>query len=229
MQSLPPIKAVLFDLDGTLIDSVPIYLNIVATVLQTLGMPPVSRSQVVTGLKDSLFDWQAVFPEDQKQNQTLAAAAQKEVLKVAPKLFHNGLKLVPDADRVLQQLSDANFKIGLVTATPHKYLANKLRILKKSRWQQWFDAVIDADDVVAQKPAPDALIACSRQLRIAPANCVYVGDTYTDIQAGNAAGMPTMAVLTGFDNHATLKAEKPTAIIHSVRDLPTLLDRGPGE
>ncbi len=220
----PRIEAVLFDLDGTLIDSVPIYLNIVATVLHTLGLPQVSRRAVVTGLKDGNFYWQAVLPKgDQDKGKELVAAAQRAVVQIAPRMFSQDLKLIPGADAALAQLSSDGHRIGLVTSTPRNNLAIKLRPLRQCGCDQHFEVIIDADDVTAPKPAPDSLTACSRKMSVVPENCIYVGDTHTDMQAAKAAGMQAVAVLTGFDNAAALKTEGPVAIIPSVTALPMIL------
>ncbi len=221
----PRVEAVLFDLDGTLIDSVPIYLNLVAAVLNTLGMPQVPRKAVVVGLRDGNFNWQAVLPKgDPGRNKKLAAAAQKLVPEIAPRMFRQEMKLIPGVDAALAQLSGNGRRIGLVTSTPRQNLAIKLRLLRESGCDRYFEAIVDADDVKARKPAPDALFACCRKMKVASESCVYVGDTRTDMQAANAAGMPAVAVLTGFDDAAELMVEEPVAIIPSVIALPRFLN-----
>ncbi len=221
----PRVEAVLFDLDGTLIDSVPIYLNLVAAVLDTLGLPQVSRKAVVAGLRDGNFNWQAVLPKgDPGRNKKLAADAQKIVPEIAPRMFRQELPLIPGVDAALAQLSGDGRRIGLVTSTPKQNLAIKFRLLRESGCDRYFEAIIDADDVKARKPAPDALFACCRKMNVVSENCVYVGDTRSDMQAANAAGMPSVAVLTGFDDVAELIAEGPVAIIPSVTGLPAILN-----
>jgi phosphoglycolate phosphatase-like HAD superfamily hydrolase len=87
-----------------------------------------------------------------------------------------------------------------------------------------FEAIITSDDVKKRKPAPDPLITCAQQLDMKPGNCVYVGDTTTDIKAGKAAGMRTVAVLTGFDEYEALEKEDPDAIIENVQNLLKIID-----
>ena len=83
--------------------------------------------------------------------------------------------------------------------------------------------IITSDDVDKRKPAPDPLIMCAQTLALRPANCVYVGDTITDMQAGKAAGMRTIGVLTGFDDYKSLSKEQPDAIIDSICHLGEVL------
>jgi phosphoglycolate phosphatase-like HAD superfamily hydrolase len=96
----------------------------------------------------------------------------------------------------------------------------KRQILKNAGIQQLIEVVITADDVQHKKPAGEPLIECSKRLGIAPDKSVYVGDSRIDIKAGKAAGMKTIGVLTGFDNHEALGREAPDAIIQSVTELP---------
>jgi phosphoglycolate phosphatase len=85
------------------------------------------------------------------------------------------------------------------------------------------EVIIAADDAPRKKPAPDPLLECSKRLGILPERCMYVGDARTDIQAGKAAGMKTVGVLTGFDDHKALSRENPDAVIDSIADLKDIL------
>jgi phosphoglycolate phosphatase-like HAD superfamily hydrolase len=96
--------------------------------------------------------------------------------------------------------------------------------LQQAGVEELFEVIITTDDVLKRKPAPDPLITCAQQLDMRPGNCVYVGDTATDIKAGKAAGMRTIGVLTGFDEYDTLEKEKPDAIMESVRNLLEVID-----
>jgi phosphoglycolate phosphatase len=96
--------------------------------------------------------------------------------------------------------------------------------LKNAGVDTLFEAIVTSDDVEKRKPSPDPLIACAQQLDIKPGNCVYVGDTTTDIKAGKAAGMQTVGVLTGFDDHAALETEMPDAIIENIQNLLEVID-----
>jgi phosphoglycolate phosphatase-like HAD superfamily hydrolase len=87
----------------------------------------------------------------------------------------------------------------------------------------FLEVVVTSDDVDKRKPAPDPLIACARQLGLEPYDCVYVGDTATDMQSGQAAGMQTIGVLTGFDDYDALRKEQPDAIIDSIRNICDVL------
>ncbi|MGD8963320.1 MAG: HAD-IA family hydrolase, partial [Desulfobacterales bacterium] len=103
------------------------------------------------------------------------------------------------------------------------YLKTKMLPLKNADVDKLIEVIITSDDVEERKPAPDPLILCAKQLELKPANCVYVGDTTTDMKSGKAAGMHTIGVLTGFDDYDALNKEQPDAIIDSIRNLSDVL------
>ena len=143
--------------------------------------------------------------------------------EIAPQMFADDLELIPGAAGIVEILASNGLKIGLVTSTQRKYLETKMQPLKVSGADTLFEVIITSDDVEKRKPAPDPLIACARQLDMKPGNCVYIGDTTTDIKAGKAAGMLTIGVLTGFDEYEALETEDPDAIIENVQHLTEVI------
>lgn len=218
------VKAVLFDLDGTLIDSAPIYYQIIDIVFERLGVPPVSRETLQEAMDDGDFDWDYVLPNPMKfRKEELTAEAREIIADIAPPMFRKQIKLIPGAADILKWIAARGMKIGLVTSTPTDYIAVKLVPLKKAGVDHLLEVVITADDVINKKPHAEPLIKGSKGLKVAAENCVYVGDTRVDIRAGNAAGMKTVGVLTGFDDFTALKRENPDTIIDSIAQLDETL------
>jgi len=214
------VKAVLFDLDGTLIDSAPIYYQIIDIVFERLGVPSVSRETLQEAMDDGDFDWDFVLPASMKsRKQELIAEARVIIDHIAPPLFRQQLKLIPGAAGVCEKIAACSLKIGLVTSTPRDYIAIKMAPLRKAGIEKLLQVIVAADDVVNKKPHAEPLIKGSLELGVAAEQCVYVGDTRVDIRAGNAAGMKTVGVLTGFDDFDALKKERPDAIINSIAQL----------
>jgi HAD superfamily hydrolase (TIGR01662 family) len=139
-------------------------------------------------------------------------------------MFADNLDLIQGAGGIVEKLYSNGLKIGLVTSTQRQYLETKMQPLKNVGVDTLFEVIITSDDVEKRKPAPDPLIACAQQLDIKPGNCVYVGDTATDIKAGKAAGMRTIGVLTGFDEYETLETESPDAIINDIQNLLEVIE-----
>jgi 2-phosphoglycolate phosphatase len=218
------VDAVIFDLDGTLIDSIEIYFKIVDIVFERLKLPPVSREAILEAVKDGDFDWECVLPDDVKDRKDEIISDAVEIIsEIYPRMFGKDLKLIQGADRVLKTISCDGLRIGLVTSTPQQGMVHKMQPLKKAGIDKLFEAIITTDDVKNKKPAAEPLIECARRLQVDTNRSVYVGDTRVDIKAGKAAGMRTIGVLTGFDDRTALEEEEPDKIIQSIKDLPDLI------
>jgi HAD superfamily hydrolase (TIGR01509 family) len=214
------VKAIIFDLDGTLIDSIDIYFTIVEKALERLNLPPVSRAGILAAAESESFNWDLILPEELTKRKTeIIDQAWKIIEEIAPPLFEKNVKLIPGADGILKRVSANGLKVGLVTSTRRSHLKIKMQPLKSAGIAELFEVIITADDTQKRKPAADPLIACARRLDVDPDKCAYVGDTHTDIQAGQTAGMQTVGVLTGFDELKLLQKEKPDAIIDSIGHL----------
>jgi HAD superfamily hydrolase (TIGR01509 family) len=217
-------EAVMFDLDGTLIDSIEVYYRIIEVVLDRLGVPPVPRETILDAAAKGDFDWKRVLPADSGgRRDELMQTGWRLVQEVYPEMFKERVALVPGAAEALRELAAAGMAIGIVTSTPRNHMADKLTLLERAGVLDQVGCVITSDDAPRRKPAPDPLIACGEQLGVAAARNVYVGDTRTDILAGRAAGMQTVGVLTGFDGRALLESARPSAILPSVAGIGRLL------
>jgi HAD superfamily hydrolase (TIGR01509 family) len=214
------VHAVIFDMDGTLIDSIDIYFKIVEIALERLELPQVSRKQILDAAETGDFNWELVLPDEvHHKKDEIIGEAWEIINEIAPQMFAEKLKLIRGADNILKSISTSIPRIGMVTSTQQKYLKIKMQPLKRAGVEKLFEVIITSDDVPNRKPDPDPLIECARRLDVNPNRCVYVGDTRTDIKAGKAAGMKTVAVLTGFDDYDMLANEGPDAIIDSIRNL----------
>ena len=220
------IEAAIFDLDGTIIDSIPIYYRIIDIVFEKLELPPVSNSQIAEAAKDGDFNWDVVLSERVlNRKDEIITAARKIIYDIYPEMFGKDLKLIPRAAEALKEISSSGIKIGIVTSTPTQGMAYKLKLLKRNGIAELLKVIITADDVQEKKPAAEPLVKCAKRLGVALNQSVYVGDTRVDIRAGKAAGMKTIGVLTGFDDYESLKKEKPDAIIKSINELGEKITR----
>lgn len=219
------VHAVIFDMDGTLIDSIDIYFKIVEIALERLNLPQVSREKILNAAEDGDFNWELVLPgEVHHKKDKIIGQAWEIINEIAPQMFEENLQLIQGADNILRAISISIPRIGLVTSTQKKYLKIKMQPLKSAGVEKLLEVIITSDDVEKRKPAPDALIACAQKLHVDSGKCVYVGDTGSDIKAGKAAGMKTVGVLTGFDDYDMLAKEGPYAIIDSIRNLLEVIE-----
>ena len=131
--------------------------------------------------------------------------------------------MIEGAEQIIREISRSGLKLGLLTSTQKKYLEPKLTPLRAARLVDLFQVILTEDELSSRKPSPDSLIECTKRLGLRAVRAVYVGDSKVDIQAGKAAGMRTIGVLTGIDDRDALTAERPDAVIRSVMDLRHLI------
>ena len=220
-----PLDAVIFDLDGTLLDSVGVYYKIVSTALRQLGFPQVSMAVMREAAKDGEFEWKMVLPKSVDMKRSgLLAQIQSVIGEVYGPMFELEAKPIPGMKGVVEGLVAAGIKLGIVTSTPRENVDFKLNQFKRNGTLSHFEAIVTSSDVPWKKPAPDPMIECCRQLNVKLGNSVYIGDSKSDIKSGKSAGMKTVAVLSGFDDLDTLCKELPDAVINSVAELKTIVD-----
>ena len=218
-----PVESVLFDLDGTLIDSVPVYFRMMETILDTIGLPPAPRSVVAEFMVGGMSVMERLIPPEMKHRKD--EIIREFVIvgkKIARNMFHDEVEVFHGVPELFALLMELEIPIGIVTSTETENIERKLVPLGRKGIKGCLSAVVGIEDAARKKPAPDPLIECSRRLDVDPEKCIYVGDSHVDIVAGNAAGMATVGVLTGLDGLERLKEEDPDMILDSVNDLNVL-------
>ncbi len=187
----PP--AVLFDLDGTLLDSAPDMLATANAMLAARGRGPITldvlRPVVSKGSRAMVA---VAFPE---LDPAARDALIPEFLQRYEALIGQHAVLFDGVAGMLDALDAAGTAWGIVTNKP-EYLAQL--IVPQLGWQQRCRVLIGGDTLSERKPHPLPLLEAARRMQIEPATCVYVGDDERDIQAALAAGMPSVAALWGY-------------------------------
>ncbi len=214
------VDAVVFDLDGTLIDSIPVHFEVLNTAFERLGLPPVSWEHAMEAAKEGRFDWDLVLSDDNRaRKDEIMARCIETIAEIQSEMLRKKVRLIEGTVEILHAISEAGMKIALVTSTQRRYISDKLHPFHEAGIAHLFEVIITTDDVPVKKPAPAPLIECGRRLDLSPERMVYVGDSHVDIRAGKAAGMRTIGVLTGMDDYGALAAEGPDAILESILDL----------
>jgi pyrophosphatase PpaX len=223
-ERIPDIQCAIFDLDGTLIDSVPVYFELMETILETIGLPPAPRSVVAEFMTGGgLGVIEKLIPENlQHQKDKIIKEFMTVGRKTSKSAFKDRVKLFNGVPRLFSRLVDLRIPIGMVTSTERLYIDRKLIPLQKCDIKKHLDVVIAIEDAPRKKPFPDPLIICSERLGVSAEKCVYVGDSHVDIRAANAAGMMAIGVLSGLDDRETLMAERPHMILENINDLTRL-------
>jgi len=130
-----------------------------------------------------------------------------------------GYLIVPGVSETLEVLS-RHFPLAVITARGEKSTRN---FMETTGLSKYFDHVASALTSPRGKPQPDPILWAAKEMKVAPENCIMVGDTYVDIIAGRAAGAQTIAVLSGFGEEQELREVGADLIIESVAKLPELL------
>lgn len=187
MAALPPRPAaVLFDLDGTLLDSAPSLAAGVAAARGRFDLPPLDPAAVAPHVGRGLGDLlRATLPAGHHHDLAPARAA----FHAAYRAHLLDARPMPGADALLSALGP---RAGLVTNKPRMYLEPLLAHLG---WR--FGVVVDGDHPAGRKPEPEPLRWAARALGYDVTACAYVGDSLADRDAAEAAGMPFVAVVWG--------------------------------
>lgn len=189
-------RTVLFDLDGTLLDSAPDMLATANAMLAARGRAPITLMQLRPVISRGTFRIIAVaFPE-------LDAAAIQglipEFLQRYEALIGSVSKPFDGVEMMLHALECAGTVWGIVTNKP-EFLARL--ILPLLGWTSRCAVLIGGDTLAERKPHPLPLLTAAERIGVMPTDCVYVGDDLSDIQAARAAGMPSMVALWGYRSH----------------------------
>ena len=212
-------QGVMFDLDGTLADTLADIANIGNHTLTQLGRPtfPIDRYRYLAGQGARWLVETALGPEHQH-----LADEGLGILK-SYQLEH-GMDLTTPYDGVpelLDALIERALKLAVFSNKPHAATVEMIEA-KFSRWH--FDRVQGATSEYPLKPDPAAGLMIAEKLGIAPERWLYVGDTKVDMQTATSAGFHSVGVLWGFREEAELRENGARAIISHPTDLLALLD-----
>jgi HAD superfamily hydrolase (TIGR01549 family) len=205
------LQGVLFDWDGTLIDSYGADSSAYLAMFSEMGIP--------WGLQELARhyspNWYRVYraaklPRARWDDADRAWRAQ--YAKYSP-------RLIAGARQVLARLGRVHH-LGLVTSGDRDRVTRELRAF---RLTQVFGARVCSGDTPQRKPHPAPLRLALRQLGLEPAACVYVGDSPEDLQMARSAGVRAIAVLGPFPTEKRLRAARPDFLLESIRELPKAL------
>jgi phosphoglycolate phosphatase len=213
-------KAIMFDLDGTLLDTLEDLGNSMNSVLEQYGFPkhPLEAYKYFVGDGVENLVLRAI-PEGKRDQTTLTccvAAMREEYGRRWMEKTHP----YPGIPQLLDALTEHNIKMAIFSnkqdeftqVTVNKYL---------SKWQ--FETVVGARPSVPKKPDPTVPLKIAQKMGVAPAAFLYVGDTNTDMQTANAAGMHAVGALWGFRQADELLSSGAMVLVKEPSDILQLL------
>lgn len=207
--SLRKINALLFDWDGTLVDSAQLGLRAFQQSFNALGVP--FDHEVYQAVYSP--NWYSIYE---------AMALPKEKWQLADDLWvqHYGeqtAQLVPGAQQTIKDLKQKGYRLGVVSSGSECRVARELSQLGM---ESFFETIVCNEQMENKKPHPEGLETAMRSLGCASDATCYVGDSPEDIEMGKRAKVFTVGVRSEYPTSWKLKSHKPDILIESLSELP---------
>lgn len=207
------IKTLLFDLDGTLIDSIPLITMTFrkvfdhygipwenGEVLKTIGLPLKEVAEhYLPGRAGEFIELYSMFQREKQMDY---------------------IKLFPGALEAVETVKSSGYSAGVVTS---KRRMPALTGLEITGLNKYMDVVVTVEDISKPKPDPEPVLRALELLNNKPENAVYIGDSWYDIIAGKRAGVVTIGVTWGMASRERLMEEGPKYIVDSFAELISTL------
>jgi pyrophosphatase PpaX len=219
---MKPLRTVLFDLDGTLIDSVRLILDSYHHTLAAHGLPPRSDEEWLRGVGTPLAVQFADWGHDPATLEALIATYREYNLANHDRM----VTVYPGVVAAVEAIRAAGVQTGLVTS---KNRNGAMRGLAVARLERMMDVLVCADEVTNPKPHPEPVEKALALLGADPSTTVYVGDSIHDMVSGRAAGVRTAAALWGPFSREHLAGARPDYWLHTPSDVVALIDGEDGE
>ncbi|WP_113702724.1 HAD family hydrolase [Nonomuraea lactucae] len=181
-------EAVFFDMDGLLVDTEKVWLEVETVAMARLGgtWTPEHQAHLVGGSMERTVAYMLAVSGSSVEPETLWAwMAEGMVARLA-----DGVRLMPGAGELLDALYDEGVPVGLVTSSLKEIADAVLKVVGHDR----FDAVVTADDVERTKPDPEPYLTACGLLGVEPVRCVVLEDSPNGVAAATAAGCAVVAV-----------------------------------
>lgn len=214
MKFRPPISAILFDMDGVLLDTEKIYTEVtqeyVAQFGKTfdwsvkanmVGRPAIEAAAYLIEALDL-----PISPEDY-----LAARKDHLLERMA------SAEAMPGAEELTRALCQAGVPLAVATSSDKRFFSQKTA--HHAAWFALFEVIVTGDDprIAAGKPAPDIFLLAATELKVDPAECLVIEDSPAGIEAGRAAGMQTLGVpAPGMDPEKLAQADQITSSLEKI-------------
>ena len=215
---------IIFDFDGTLIDSYEAIAESLNTVRGSFARPPLPLAEVKEMVGHGL-------------EHLIARAIGPERVEEGVKLFRQSYaalcegktRILPQVKETLEELDRRGYQMAIATNKPSYFARDILRALEIDHL---FSEVLGPNDVERPKPDPEMLEIILMRMGLSPEEVVYVGDMLLDIEVARRAGVPVYAVPTGSASRETLLQGRPDRLLHRFADLlsvlPSLSSRASG-
>ncbi len=212
-------RLVMFDLDGTLVDSVPDLATAVDRMLVELGREPAGVERVRQWVGNGARVLVRRALAGGLGHSAVGEAESDEALARFLDIYadcHELITLYPGVHELLEALSTAAVELAVVTNKPERFVAPLLEQVGLGGYFRW---IIGGDTLPQQKPDPAALLQVMRLAGVTAAQSLFVGDSRNDVLAARAAGVPCVAVSYGYNHGRPIAEEEPQLVVDSMAEL----------
>lgn len=221
MQNFDKLSCVLFDLDGTLVDTAPDFIAVIQQLCADQGVEPPTDKAVLATVSSGARALVELSFHLQPGADGFDALHMSLLRLYGEQLIESQAQLYAGMEELLSSLESARIPWGIVTNKPERY---SMALLKALRLERRCAVLVCPDHVSQTKPDPEPLLLACDRLACAIQEGVYIGDHPRDIEAGKAAGMYTIAAAYGYlPPTPPIDSWNADHIAHSVTDIHQLL------
>jgi pyrophosphatase PpaX len=211
------LKAVLFDLDGTLIDSIGLIVDAMHHAFDGFTGTVPADSAWMAGIGTPLFKQLALYARSPEELELL-----REKYRAYQFIHHdNVIKEYPGTTAVLESLHSRGLVMGIVTSKGDELARRGLELTGLAKY---LPVVISADSVTKYKPEPEPVLLALERLGVGADEALMMGDSPHDISSGNSAQVQTIGALWGPFTREQIAVAKPTFWMNNISELPAFLD-----
>ncbi|MEK5581436.1 pyrophosphatase PpaX [Paenibacillus sp. FSL P2-0536] len=216
------IECVLFDLDGTIVDTNELIISSFMYALKDNGLAPLTREEIIPHMGTTLQQQMRVFSGLEDVNGTL-----EKSYRSYNKEHHDELvRSFPLVKETIEELSSRGIKLGIVTT---KIRPTTIKTLERFDLLKYMDTIVTVNDVTEPKPHPEPVLTAVKNLGVDPRKTLMIGDSAVDIQSAKAAGVYAVGVSWSLKGEDTLRKYDPDFIIHNMKDIIEIMERGTNE
>jgi mannitol-1-/sugar-/sorbitol-6-/2-deoxyglucose-6-phosphatase len=183
-------QAIIFDMDGVIIDSEPLWQAAEKTIFQTVGLHLTTEMCYQTmGLRtDQVIRYW--YDRQPWTGKTIAQMEQELLIEVGGLMRREG-QAMPGLYEILREISGSGWRCAIASSSPRSLIQT---VVEKLALGEFFEAIYSGYDVPYGKPDPAVYLAAAQGLGIAPSNCVAIEDSFAGVQSAKAAGMKVIAI-----------------------------------
>ena len=215
------INAMIFDVDGTLLNSLEGYRIAASRATEPFGYD-VSYETVRKALNLNRPFWDLIIPAGKPRDDATIAKLRAEMMRHWPEVMAEFVDILPGLEGALATLRDAGVRFGIYTGSA----GESLPPLRQAGLLEYFEVIVTRGDVQNHKPHPEGLLKCIDEMDLDPEYTAYIGDSPHDVHASLAAGVMSVGVLTGAGDSASLSEAGAHRVLEDIAGLPDLFDLG---